>query len=632
MKRILVLASFVVSLGVIGALPAHAQTYTTNLYVSVSGNDTNPGTQAAPYKTIQKAVTAAQPGTVIYVNPGTYAEHVSVSGKIGTQNTPISIVGNTTDPAQYPVIDGGDPGYTGGNNPAFKITSSTWITFERLKVINSSTAAFLLERSSYIVFRRNIVDFHKYGVYAGNSNDTAANASHHILMEYNELYQSYGRDKTWPDIKASKWEGGAYVSGGGGGMIEIRYNYIHDSFNAVYMYRQDNREFKFSDSNIFVHDNRFEYILDDPFEPDQSYAFNDHFYNNILVNTHRLVSMASTTKLTDSASGALDPNLGPVYIYNNAQFDNVDVTNTGSAHPNGSFKVFLDSNTNYFQNGIYIFNNSVDESGIAYGYGVQQVGGSDVKNWYFYNNALKTSQGTVPSLTLVNSEAANNFGSKAINIPNVNGAQNTDPLFTNAAAENFTLTAASPAKAKSRAMTFFAGFTSSTVVPAGADAGVLMNGTCFAQLPQPVYVTPPGGDQFTTNLAWPSDTFGGAKPSFAPNGCNGVVPPTTAPTAAPSQTVPSATTNPAASPTTAASITPGASVSIAPSLTSIPCPLKTKGDADCDGHVNLFDLEIWRHEYIDKPPAPFKANFNPDSDAVVNLVDLEIWTGTFLGR
>jgi hypothetical protein len=46
---------------------------TSALYVAATGSDANPGTQAAPFKTILKASTVAQPGVTVYVAPGNYA-------------------------------------------------------------------------------------------------------------------------------------------------------------------------------------------------------------------------------------------------------------------------------------------------------------------------------------------------------------------------------------------------------------------------------------------------------------------------------------------------------------------------------------------------------------------------------
>jgi hypothetical protein len=42
-------------------------------YVSPSGSDSNPGTQTAPFATIQKAASGVTSGTTVYVAPGTYS-------------------------------------------------------------------------------------------------------------------------------------------------------------------------------------------------------------------------------------------------------------------------------------------------------------------------------------------------------------------------------------------------------------------------------------------------------------------------------------------------------------------------------------------------------------------------------
>ena len=50
-------------------IPANA------LYISAStGNDANPGTQAAPWRTLAKALSAAGPGATVVLEPGTYGE------------------------------------------------------------------------------------------------------------------------------------------------------------------------------------------------------------------------------------------------------------------------------------------------------------------------------------------------------------------------------------------------------------------------------------------------------------------------------------------------------------------------------------------------------------------------------
>ncbi|MCX5653171.1 MAG: right-handed parallel beta-helix repeat-containing protein [Planctomycetota bacterium] len=54
-----------------------ATLYATEFHVAVNGNDANPGTQAAPLRTIQRGADLAQPGDVIAVHEGVYRERIS---------------------------------------------------------------------------------------------------------------------------------------------------------------------------------------------------------------------------------------------------------------------------------------------------------------------------------------------------------------------------------------------------------------------------------------------------------------------------------------------------------------------------------------------------------------------------
>lgn len=57
----------------------------TDYYVSTSGNDSNAGTQAAPFRTIQKGSEVAQAGDTVHVLPGTYIETRKGSNFAGIQ-------------------------------------------------------------------------------------------------------------------------------------------------------------------------------------------------------------------------------------------------------------------------------------------------------------------------------------------------------------------------------------------------------------------------------------------------------------------------------------------------------------------------------------------------------------------
>lgn len=59
----------------------------TVYHVSTEGDDTNAGTETAPWRTIQKAVTMAQPGDTVLVHAGVYLERiVTVRGGTGPNN------------------------------------------------------------------------------------------------------------------------------------------------------------------------------------------------------------------------------------------------------------------------------------------------------------------------------------------------------------------------------------------------------------------------------------------------------------------------------------------------------------------------------------------------------------------
>lgn len=67
-------------------------------YVALTGSDLNPGTQIAPWRTIQKAADTATPGTTVLVQPGTYNEKVTVnvSGSAGGGFITFQAAGNVT--------------------------------------------------------------------------------------------------------------------------------------------------------------------------------------------------------------------------------------------------------------------------------------------------------------------------------------------------------------------------------------------------------------------------------------------------------------------------------------------------------------------------------------------------------
>ena len=93
--RSAVLAFMLAIMGVVTGLGASPANAATNYWVAPSGLDTNPGTDAAPFKTLQKALNVATAGTTINLKPGEYHEAVATK-TAGTATAPITIKGPET--------------------------------------------------------------------------------------------------------------------------------------------------------------------------------------------------------------------------------------------------------------------------------------------------------------------------------------------------------------------------------------------------------------------------------------------------------------------------------------------------------------------------------------------------------
>ncbi|MFA7301165.1 MAG: DNRLRE domain-containing protein [Candidatus Shapirobacteria bacterium] len=524
------------------SLNVQAATSPSTYYVSTTGNDTNIGTRDNPFKTITQAVAKASPGTTIYVFPGTYTKKIYISNKLGTPTQPITVIGESANPGQYPVLDGGDPSYSSTiKDPMITVQNSQWINFERIKVINSTDTAYRIANSHYITVRRNIIDYHSSAILLKTQ-------SSHILVEYNDIYQSYPSNSTWSQLKASKWEGGAFKSDGGAGMNTIRYNYFHDQFNAIFLtsgYKTDGRYY---DANTWIYHNRFENIVDDAYEP-ESFSFNNHFFNNTLINTHRLVSFAPGYKNL----------LGPVYVYNNMQIINKDPTLEAATNRiNSGFKI--DLSTNYYANGVFAFNNSVDASTLGTNAYAIDFLNANVNNFSHYNHIYKTAKVAFTKSALIGNGKFNfDISNKTFGYVEPNGIINSDPMFSNSTNEDLRLLVNSPARAKSKEISNLLGFSANLIVESGSDLGAFQYGeNNFRKSPSPIYLPPTGGEysNFPTNYDWSSDIRGGVNPLSDPIWINSLTPistlaPTLKPTVIPTlipTTIP--TLKPIATPTT----------------------------------------------------------------------------------
>ena len=178
-------------------------TCVNNYYVATNGNDSNPGTQASPWLTIQNADTAAGgrvAGDCVNVAPGTYA-----AGLQPTRD------GNLASPTGYVVyrcqtLDGCVITASGGNaDPAFNVAST-----------GSGPNYLVLDGFEFAASNMTL-----YGVgasvYFPNGVDTLGTTSHHIWI-INNIFHGYGQ---------------AGVGTGGGEYFFFLHNLAYDNTNVA---------------------------------------------------------------------------------------------------------------------------------------------------------------------------------------------------------------------------------------------------------------------------------------------------------------------------------------------------------------------------------------------------------------
>lgn len=99
-------------------------------FVSLSGNDANAGTLAAPFRTINKAASLAQPGDVISVRGGVYNAAVSIGAK-GTSTARITF---RSYPGETAILDGTG---IGSSTILVNLSGTQFVDFTNFEVRNA---------------------------------------------------------------------------------------------------------------------------------------------------------------------------------------------------------------------------------------------------------------------------------------------------------------------------------------------------------------------------------------------------------------------------------------------------------------------------------------------------------------
>ncbi|MBI4557819.1 MAG: right-handed parallel beta-helix repeat-containing protein [Candidatus Hydrogenedentes bacterium] len=178
-------------------------------YVSESGLDTNPGTEEAPWRTIQHAADVLTAGQTVRIRAGTYVERV-VPQNSGTAGNEIGYEGF---PGEIVTVDG-----TGVDVPEWggliDMGGRQYIRVSGLRVTNVTTnphnPGILADTASYIT-----ID----GCFVNNTNDSGIMIwnSDHVIIENNEVAA----------VCQSGYNEGITV--GATNTFEVRNNVVHDN-------------------------------------------------------------------------------------------------------------------------------------------------------------------------------------------------------------------------------------------------------------------------------------------------------------------------------------------------------------------------------------------------------------------
>ena len=127
-------------------------------YVATYGDDSNPGSEELPFKTVQKGIDSMHSGGVLYLEPGVYNERLHITLK-GDSHDYITIMthSSTTEKA---IIDGKG---LKGDDPLITVDGSKYLTLCNLELQNAKTGIEVVNSKAIILAGLDIHDLRVVG-------------------------------------------------------------------------------------------------------------------------------------------------------------------------------------------------------------------------------------------------------------------------------------------------------------------------------------------------------------------------------------------------------------------------------------------------------------------------------------
>ncbi len=202
-------------------------------YVAPSGNDSNSGASASPWRTLQKAANTVAPGDIVHVADGTYAGmNVSRSGtaaspitfKAEGSNVLVNSRNSSTDDninlegASYIIIDGFV--VEDAQRAGIRVVEATGVIVRNNRVARSDHTGILTGWTPGIQIIDNVSygAVAQHGIYVANSRVSPDD----VVIRGNE---SYGNGQNGIQLNGDCWEGGDGIISG----AIIEDNLVHDN-------------------------------------------------------------------------------------------------------------------------------------------------------------------------------------------------------------------------------------------------------------------------------------------------------------------------------------------------------------------------------------------------------------------
>ena len=197
--RVIVANSSGSATSVVATLTLSAAPTNGDWFISTTGNDANPGTIAAPFATLGKAASVAQPGDFIYLRGGTYLPNATIRiTNSGTAGNRISLLAY---PGELPFLNFTNQPYGAANRGVYFTTNGNHWNVKGLEIAYAGDNAVKVE-GSYLRFEQCV--FHHNGdsgLQIGFSHDAVNNINLAAFVEVIncDSYANYDPDSNGGD-------------------------------------------------------------------------------------------------------------------------------------------------------------------------------------------------------------------------------------------------------------------------------------------------------------------------------------------------------------------------------------------------------------------------------------------------